>query len=572
MKSNFITNALFRLRPPSGLKQLRLVSASIALLLIMPFAGVVAQGTSAQHSNVATIQGTVINSDGCPLGDAVVRLEREGVPGFVETTTNPAGAFTFSALQVGSYLISAEKTGSRSPVSTILASSQTDAEKIRLTIATTASETSDHNRSSSAATQPMQFSDQPNFTVAGVTDWTSVGGHGSDSSLRTSEALANETLTLRQPASGQNRAGVRNGDAKATELENRLRASLADAPDTFEANHLLGSFYLKTGRYSDATPLLRRAYKIDPKDHDNNHDLAMAYEESGDLSQAREHIHEMLAHEESADLHRLTGDIDEKLGDPLAAVHEYERAVHLDRSEQNYFAWGSELLLHRAVWQAQEVFRKGAEEYSRSARMQTGLGAALFAGALYDEAALHLCHASELNPADPEPYIFMGKMQIVAPNPLACVEPKLAQFVQRQPENSFANYFYARAILKRQERTADKQAMQQVEALLLKAVAIDSTCADAYLQLGILSSSRGDLATAITYYSKAIKANQQLGDAYYRLAVAYDRIGEPAKAKQEFQLHDEVEKQQAAVIEQQRRSVKQFLVLLPGQSTLPPAR
>ncbi len=45
----------------------------------------------------------------------------------------------------------------------------------------------------------MEFADQPNFTVAGVTDWTAVGGHGSDASLRTSEALARETLTLKSP-------------------------------------------------------------------------------------------------------------------------------------------------------------------------------------------------------------------------------------------------------------------------------------------------------------------------------------------------------------------------------------
>ncbi len=40
--------------------------------------------------------------------------------------------------------------------------------------------------------QGMEFADKPDFAVAGVTDWTAVGGHGSDSSLRTSEALTRE--------------------------------------------------------------------------------------------------------------------------------------------------------------------------------------------------------------------------------------------------------------------------------------------------------------------------------------------------------------------------------------------
>ena len=35
------------------------------------------------------------------------------------------------------------------------------------------------------------------------------------------------------------------------------------------------------------------------------------------------------------------------------------------------------------------------------------------------------------------------------------------------------------------------------------------------------------------------------------------------KLRQEFQLHDEIEKQQAAEVERQRRQVKQFLVVEP---------
>jgi hypothetical protein len=42
-------------------------------------------------------------------------------------------------------------------------------------------------------------------------------------------------------------------------------------------------------------------------------------------------------------------------------------------------------------------------------------------------------------------------------------------------------------------------------------------------------------------------------------------MGLPEKAAQEFKLHDEIEKLQAAAVEQQRREVKQFLVVLEGQ-------
>ena len=460
-------------------------------------------------SDQVTIQGTIMDRANKPVSDATVQLEQQGIVGSVETKTNSTGMFVFSKLSAGNYKLSAKKSGLSSRAVTVVASSPGD-QKIDLIL-------QEINAASATTPLAMEFADKPNFTVAGVTDWTAVGGHGSDAILRTSETLARETLTLKPQGQGLDVAG-------------------------------------STGAMN----------------HDKEYDLALASKQSGDLKQAHDHLQKSLANKENSDALRLAGEVDEQLGDSLSAVHEFERAARVDPSEQNYFEWGSELLLHRAVWQAREVFTKGVEAYPKSTRMLTALGAALFAGARYDEAALRLCDASDLNPAELEPYTFIGKVELVAPTPLPCVEQKLARFVQLQPENALANYLYAMAILKRQQQPADPQALQQVETLLTKAVTIDPKCGDAYLQLGILSSSRRDLQKAIGFYTKAIDANPQLGDAHYRLGVAYDRVGETAKARQEFQLHDEIEKQQAAAIESQRREVKQFLVVLQGQPIVPP--
>jgi tetratricopeptide (TPR) repeat protein len=157
----------------------------------------------------------------------------------------------------------------------------------------------------------------------------------------------------------------------------------------------------------------------------------------------------------------------------------------------------------------------------------------------------------------------MGKIQTAAPNVLACIEPKLRRFVQQHPGNATANYLYAMSILKRQEQSHDKQGEQQAEALLTRAVAIDSKCSEAYLQLGMISASQRNMNKAIDYYEKAIEANPQLADAYYRLGVAYDRTGQSAKARREFQLHDQIKQQQAQDTERQRREIKQFLIVQP---------
>jgi tetratricopeptide (TPR) repeat protein len=201
--------------------------------------------------------------------------------------------------------------------------------------------------------------------------------------------------------------------------------------------------------------------------------------------------------------------------------------------------------------------------------MLTALGAALFAGALYDDAALRLCEASDSNPADPEPYLFMGKIEMSSPNPLPCVEQKLARFVQLRPADPLANYYYAMTLWKQKGPSVDAVALEPVHDLLTRAVTLDPKCGDAYLQLGILEATRRDFNQAIDFYSKAVAVSPQLIEAHYRLGVAYDRIGEKEKARQEFQLHEQMQKQQAAAVEEQRRAVKQFLVVVDGKPANP---
>ncbi len=275
---------------------------------------------------------------------------------------------------------------------------------------------------------------------------------------------------------------------------------------------------------------------------------------------SRQHVERVLSHADNADAHRVAGAIDEASGDPLHAVHEFSLAVQKDPSEQNYFAWGEELLQHRAVLQAKDVFEQGVKLYPKSSRLITSLGAALFAVALYDQSATRLCEASDLDPHDPAPYQFMGKIEIVAPHFDSCMDARLARYAELDPNDSLANYFFAMDLWKREGPTLDAATRQRVESLLTKAVTLDAKCSDGLLQLGNLKSFETDYPAAVEFYAKAINADPQSSEAHYRLGVAYDRMGEREKAKEEFAAHDAINKQQAAETERQRRQIKQFVV------------
>lgn len=454
-----------------------------------------AQGASPPHPDAITIEGVVRNSAGEPVAGATLILEEKGHSSSVETKTKADGTFVFSAVRPGIYTVRAEKSGSLTAITDSLAVSAGEKKSLNLVLETLGSahpNSSDESSSSRSSPGVMEFKDEPNFTVAGLTDWNNAGTHGSDAHARTSEALAKETLALKSGGAEESSAGASAGASTRREATEAANADNAQA-------------------------------------------------------------------------HRLLGDQDERLGDPLGAVREYEQAARLDPSEESYFEWGTELLLHNATQQAVEIFAKGSKAHPDSAKMLAGLGAALYASGSYDEAARRVCDASDLKLADPTPYIFLGKMEQAATVPPPCSEQKLARFVRDQPENALANYYYAIALWKRQRGSADLERLRQAEALLEKAVSINPKFGEAYLQLGILHSARGSFRQAIRAYEKAIEVTPQLGEAHYRLALAYQRIGEESKAQQEFQRYKLVEKTEAKAAERQRRELRQFLIILKDQ-------
>jgi tetratricopeptide (TPR) repeat protein len=552
---------------------------TLLLAALMSLSTSSARAQDAAPLQAAQVEGTVRDSAGKAVAGASVHLQEQGRSTPAETKTNSDGAFVFLAVRPGTYTVKLEKSGFRDAIEESIKLAPAEKKRCDFVLRTSAESAPSSTPSSSPAA--IELDDRPNFTVAGITDSTGAGGHGSETRLRTGEALARETLNL---ASGESKevptAAPKAGAIghETNESESALLAALLQGPRSFEANHRLGEFYFHSERYCEAVPLLETAYHANPGDHPNALDLALAFKACGEFAQARKQLDQMLASEnekqlgkhDEADLRRLLGDLDEKLEDPLAAVREYERAAGLDASEQNYFAWGAELLLHRAAAPAIEVFGRGVRLHPDSARMLAGLGAALYTSGSAEEAAQRLCDASDLEPANLAPYLFLGKIQEAASAPLSCAEQKLARFAHDQPASALANYYYALALLKRNRGSEDLDSLQRAQALLQKSSAIDPKLDLAYLQLGNLYVSRGALPEALAAYQKAVAANPVGSEAHYRLGLTYKRVGDEAKAQREFEDYKRLDKTEAATIERQRRELRQFLFVLKNQPAASP--
>ena len=495
------------------------------------------------------LHGVVRDADGKAVAEASILMrEKDSTDSFL-VHTDAQGEYSFTQLPEGVYALQATKEGYAAAEVSAVFLRPRESKIVDLTLSPLVSPGS--------TTSAPQFFDQPQFTVAGVTDATNLGGHGSDTVVRERNSLAKDTASLAA-------TGLKPPPDAAQ--EEALREVVKRQPSDFGANHQLGQLLMACGRAREAIPFLDRAAAKDPANYENAYDLALANAQAGNYAVARDEATKLLASHEQGDLHHLLGDVYEKLGDSLEAVRHYQRAAELDPSESHLFDWGAELLLHHAPEPALEVFSKGNRLFPGSARMLLGLGAAAFARGVYDEAVQQICRASDLNPNDPVPYQFLGKIEQAENKPSTDLVEKLHRFLTLQPQSADANYYYALGLWKFRKAAHDKESVTQVESLLKTAIQINPQHAAAALQLGIVHSEQGAYSEAISDYRKALDADPGMGEAHYRLAQAYRQIGDAEKVKEELRLYGQLAKESAEKQEQERHQIKQFVYTLRDQS------
>jgi tetratricopeptide (TPR) repeat protein len=511
----------------------------------------------------AALHGVVRDANARPIARAIVSLE--GKDQTLTTPTDATGTYRFSAVSEGSYTLHVKMEGYAEANVGSIVLSKDESKAVDITLGSKVS-----SQPNSSAAQP-EFFDEPNFTVAGVTDTTNLGGHGSSETiLRSKEWLAKAAVSLDAQPSADSHAASYNAAS-----ETSLRSVAEREPQSFEANYNLGKFLLDERKPGEGMIYLQRARRLRPDDSDNAYELALAHFELADYRPARSQLQSLLAAEKSpeqvAGSHHLLGEVDEKLGDALAAVRELQSAAELNPSEENLFDWGTELLLHRAAQPAVEVFTKGNRLFPQSVRMLTALGAAWYELGFFDKAEQRLCEASDLNPKDPNPYLFMGKMQAVEAIPSESISERLKRFAHLQPNDAMANYYFAVSLWKGR-KSKDSQTAAEVKSRLLKSAQLDPKSGPAYLQLGIVYADEKHIKQAISAYQQAIRATPDLEDAHYRLAQAYRQAGEALKAQTELQLYQKISREKTEETERQRREVKQFVYELQGQESAPLVR
>ena len=149
-----------------------------------------------------------------------------------------------------------------------------------------------------------------------------------------------EPVTFSESASARTNLAVNLVQLRKESLaEAEFKKAVELEPQSFDANHNLGEFYVHSAKLATAVPYLEKAQSLDPTSYANGYDLALALVETGELDRARRLLRDMTQRQDSAELRNLLAETVEKRGDYMAAVTEYECAAHMEPSEKNIFDW-----------------------------------------------------------------------------------------------------------------------------------------------------------------------------------------------------------------------------------------
>jgi tetratricopeptide (TPR) repeat protein len=242
---------------------------------------------------------------------------------------------------------------------------------------------------------------------------------------------------------------VENNISPAQTLK-RLRSETLPPQQAVDTRLHLAEILSRADLFSEAAVDFAAASSLAPDRGDLLYDLALANFRAGRLDEALAGAERGKSVADSGAIESLIGDIQEKRGDPLAAVHAYQAAVNLEPSEERYhLALGLELLRHQTFDAALVVLKQASTLFPQSLRVKILLGLAYYFVDRSADAIQALQEAVKIDPQDETAARYLGEITLQdtsTPDPAAIAQ--VCSFADAHPQDRTADAFCGGILLK----------------------------------------------------------------------------------------------------------------------------
>lgn len=339
--------------------------------------------------------------------------------------------------------------------------------------------------------------------------------HLSPQDLTITLSLVEALLSMgeRQPAADFLDRLIQQGQDPAHLLPASLLALRAGLEDS--ANRALRKAVTKgAGIEKQLLTLARSA--VEKQEYRVAHALLSAFEPPADLT---------------AEWNALAGYTDYKLGNPARSLPRLRQAVELEPTVEEYWLkLGEMLLFYRSFEVAAAVFESGLKELPSAESLHFSLAVAYLALGSHEKAERHLKTSLKLRP-DFEPTFSVLCRAYHQQKNLISLRETTAEWLRLDPKSYEAFYYQGLALMEGVGGESEQRVYEQAQLLFENSIELNPRHAESHLALGKLLVNMNQIPGAIGRLEQARELDPEDPAAYYQLALAYRKAGEPTKSR-----------------------------------------
>ncbi len=322
--------------------------------------------------------------------------------------------------------------------------------------------------------------------------------------------------------------------------ETMHRSTLAEFPDSEQANRELATEFLDAGRAGEALEYAQRGVEIAPQLCEPHVLLGLVFSQLGRLTEAVAQDEQALQIDpDSARAHFGFGVALTQMGREPEAVEQFEQALRINPDyAEAHCNLGIALVRTGKIEEAIQHYEQALRIRPDFADAHTDLGVALAQTGKFEEAIQHYKQALRINPYYAEAHTDLG-VALVQTGKIDEAIQHFEQALRLNPDSAEAHYNLG-IVLPRTGKTGE--AIQHYE----QALRIKPDYAEAHYNLAIALTQAGKFDEAIQHFEQVVRIKPDYAEAHYKLAIALAQTGKTEEAIAHFEQVLRIEPDNAA--------------------------